>query len=368
MKEGIKLLAALLVLALVSCQQSSGIVGQITDANNMTIYFDQISLDNTTQSLDQTTSDASGNFNLTIPEGLSKGMYRVRIGAKSIELLLDGSEKSIKINGSLQGLDKFEHTVEGSQLTQQYLDPMKKFVSKEWNVQQLTEYIKGDSEALPATHLAMKVFQARTAYLDVHKAVLEKVNKSDLVGTPIAITYGSTVSQLDAQKRREDALKKIQVGQPAPEIALNNPDGKVMKLSDLKGQVVLIDFWASWCGPCRKANPHVVEMYDKYKKDGFTVFSVSLDGMDSRTKKRYNGDESQIKMQLDRSKEKWLAAIKQDNLKWDYHVSDLKKWESEAAAEYGVRSIPQTFLVGKDGLIAAVNPRYDLEQQIQKNI
>jgi len=281
---------------------------------------------------------------------------------------LDGSESSIGIEGNLKELSRYGYSVTGSKLTSDYLEPMKKFVAKEMNANQLMEYVKNEAAPLPAMHMAMKVFQARTNYLDVHKEVLKKVNASDLVGSAAATAYGSIVSQLDTQKRREDSMNKIKVGQPAPEIALEDPNGKLMKLSDLKGQVVLIDFWASWCGPCRKANPHVVEMYDKYNKDGFTVYSVSLDGLDTRTKNRYGGNESQIKVQMDRSKERWLAAIEKDNLKWNYHVSDLKKWESIAAAEYGVRSIPQTFLVGKDGLIAAVNPRYNLEEEIKKHI
>lgn len=122
---------------------------------------------------------------------------------------------------------------------------------------------------------------------------------------------------------------------PAPEIAQTDTAGVVRKLSDLKGKIVLIDFWASWCGPCRKENPNVVAAYKKYRDKGFEIFSVSLD----------------------QDKSRWMAAIQQDGLIWANHVSDLKFWQNEAAGKYGVSSIPKTVLLDRNGIITDHNLR-----------
>lgn len=133
----------------------------------------------------------------------------------------------------------------------------------------------------------------------------------------------------------------LNIGDKAPDIVAQSAQGKQLKLSDLKGKMVLIDFWASWCGPCRRENPTVVEAYKNYKDEkfqngkGFTVYSVSLD----------------------KSKEAWEQAIADDYLVWDNHVSDLKGWQSKYAAIYGIRSIPMNFLLDGDGIIVAKNLR-----------
>lgn len=126
----------------------------------------------------------------------------------------------------------------------------------------------------------------------------------------------------------------VTVGQAAPEISLNNPEGQPVSLSSLRGKYVLIDFWASWCGPCRQENPNVVRMYNKFKGKNFEIFGVSLD----------------------KSKEKWVEAIQKDQLSW-VHVSDLQYWQSAGAQAYGVQSIPATFLIDPSGKVIAKNLR-----------
>lgn len=163
-------------------------------------------------------------------------------------------------------------------------------------------------------------------------------------GHGLSIEFGKMYSDL---YNREDPAGSMEfaskirmmegsrIGKPAPEIVQNNPDSIPLKLSDLKGKVVLIDFWASWCGPCRRENPNVVNLYNIYKDKGFDVFSVSLD----------------------RSRDAWLKAINDDGLIWKNHVSDLKHWGNEAAQLYGVTSIPRTILLDREGKVIAENLR-----------
>ncbi|MDL2309335.1 AhpC/TSA family protein [Bacteroidales bacterium OttesenSCG-928-B11] len=161
--------------------------------------------------------------------------------------------------------------------------------------------------------------------MELHKSVVEALHTQ----------YPTNKTVENKYKQINSPAVSTSIGAKAPEIAFSNPEGKVMKLSDLRGKYVLIDFWASWCGPCRRENPHVVSMYNKYKDKGFDVFSVSLD----------------------RTKDAWVKAIETDKLTWPNHVSDLKHWASEAAKIYGVNSIPATFLVDKEGRIIAKNLR-----------
>ncbi len=158
-------------------------------------------------------------------------------------------------------------------------------------------------------------------------------------------------SGLNQQQQREiqqqQKLKDlgIEIGLPAPDLNFKDVNNKPLKLSSLKGKIVLLDFWASWCRPCRVENPHVVELYKKYKSKGFTVYSVSLD----------------------QKREQWINAISKDELVWTNHVSDLQGWRSAAGAIYGINSIPQTFLIDRNGNIAATNLRgLDLEKKVKE--
>ena len=130
-----------------------------------------------------------------------------------------------------------------------------------------------------------------------------------------------------------ERMKAVDIGQPYTDFALPTPDGSTLAVSDVhQGKVMLIDFWASWCGPCRRANPEVVAIYSEYKDKGFEILGVSLD----------------------RDEASWKKAIEDDKLTWP-HISDLKYWNSEGAELYGVPAIPHTVLVDREGKIIAKN-------------
>lgn len=150
---------------------------------------------------------------------------------------------------------------------------------------------------------------------------------------------------LVTMKRKIDMAGSFVTGAVAPDFTQNNTEGTPMKLSDLRGKVVLVDFWASWCGPCRRENPNVIKVYEKYKDQGFDVLGVSLD----------------------KKKDAWLKAIKKDELPW-HQVSDLKGWKNEVAQLYSVSSIPHTLLLDKEGRILARNLRGEQLEEVLSEI
>ena len=173
---------------------------------------------------------------------------------------------------------------------------------------------------------------SREINLRVKKAELEKTNLAKH-------------EAIIEQQKQEMINSGIEIGKEAPELNFPSINGHNISLSSLKGKIVLLDFWASWCGPCRKENPFVVSLYNKYKDKGFDIYSFSLD----------------------KKKEKWGQAIKQDGLIWNNHVSDLMGWQSVGASKYMIRSIPQTFLIDKNGKIIDIGLRgVQLEKRLKE--
>ena len=295
------------------------------------------------------TINEKGNFEIegTVPV---MDYYVLRIGDSHVNLIIR-DKSDIKIYGDGAKLNSFVNIVnsEESSNLYKYVQTLNQWTNRS---NQATAEIKANPAKGDSINTLLKSefqkFQAETKSFITRNpnspalfAALSGINAQADFGT-----YESVVKQLIssfggspkiqsleknylALKAQMQANDKLAPGKEAPDFEEVMPDGSSMKLSDLRGKVVLLDFWASWCGPCRRENPHVVELYEKYKEKGFTIMSVSLD----------------------KDKQRWLDAIEKDNLSWPYHVSDLKFWSSKAARLYGVSGIPFTVLIDQEGKI-----------------
>jgi peroxiredoxin len=199
--------------------------------------------------------------------------------------------------------------------------------------------IESNTDINPSvTALLLSLLSPQTEYqyiVDQLKKCLEADPNSGFIQRFAAQYQIGTNNQQPQQQQPEQAEQGLAIGSIAPAISQPSPTGQNIPLSSLKGKYVLIDFWASWCKPCRMENPNVVRTYNQFKDKGFEVYSVSLD----------------------KSKDAWIKAINDDGLAWSGHVSDLMAWQSVPARDYGVRGIPATYLIDPQGVIIAKNLR-----------
>jgi len=347
--------------------------GTVKNVPTKTLYLEKLSMQKITV-IDTAQIDGAGNFHLS--STAEKGFYRLRVDNNHIWLMLLESKAykatlnydnplDYKISGTEEN-DAFEAGVKLVTESQIKLQNMKaafqqqqgqgasvevlQKMANEIDQIQLgleTEMKKRASEAKdPLLALYYTSFLRMDKYADENKRMVERMQKeipNSSYTQEMVTQYNTMLQQLKAQEAGKNAEAATAIGAVAPDLAFSSPDGKVIKLSDLRGKIVLVDFWASWCRPCRMENPNVVAAYKKFKDKGFTIYSVSLD----------------------QDAAKWKGAIQQDGLEWPNHVSDLKGWQSAAAMMYGVQGIPAQFLLDKDGKIVAKNLRGEqLEEKL----
>ena len=351
----------LLTGALLSCGSGGAAAGAkatfggtISDAANVSVHFEQFNMSRANHIVGSAQLDANGNFEIELPEGFENALYRMRLGASKVIFPAAGGESNISINGDVNSLKNYNFEMSGSNHAEKYINVLRSWKAGKMSIPDIPNELEA-LDPVSAMAAAITIGGKSKGFLNLHELTYDRLEKAEMT-SPYSTDYLAYINSiknppapkqqqvLPAQRKRP--ASKFNVGDIAPDIALASPDGKNYSLAQLKGQVVLLDFWASWCGPCRRENPAVVKVYDKYKDQGFTVFSVSLDG----------------------STDRWKKAIAQDKLAWPYHVSDLKKWGSAPARQYGVSSIPKTFMIDRDGKIASIGLRgaHAIEAELKK--
>lgn len=363
------------VILLAACNMAGGndkyvVEGTIKNHPSKTVFLEKLTLQKIIV-VDSAAVDDKGAFKM---QGVSeKGFYRIKLDENvawffllepakyNVSIDLKAEENPFKISGSKEN-DEFQEAVTKINNAQQELQlaNYNYRANRDMNLApQLQAQLQAAAKKVEdvclqgaknakSPYVAM-FYITNTPLNEYEKQTLEVIERMEKEIPNASYTkdmrnmHAQYVEQLKAAEAQKQTTEVVGIGKPAPEIDLKTPDGKSIKLSSLKGKVVLIDFWASWCGPCRVEMPNVVAAYNKFKSKGFTVYSVSLD-------KDMNA---------------WKNAITALNMPWENHVSDLKFWQCEAAVRYGVNGIPATYLLDREGVIVATNLRGPaLEQKL----
>ncbi len=368
-------------------EEKQTIAGQIPDAAGKTIIAQVYNVDKWLQ-LGQATLDAQGNFNIKLPK--EAFIVQLVVEQSAVPIVLGGDDSvyvrcdfplmmnNFKIS-NIEDADALNKMVAlNAKFNDNYKDQMAQLSNLQAGAESdalmkslqlgkkpMEDYavsFLNEKPGSPVAQLfAMQLFPDmglenwNLAYGDVLKNVLEayiqkypEARFTRGLENNLSAWTDSYEQTINAEKRKSfygNLDRNVEIGSPAPDIWMDMVNGGDMKLSDLKGKYVLIDFWASWCGPCRKENPNVVRLYRKYKDKGFTVFSVSLDDNAAN----------------------WKSAIEKDELEWPYHVSDLLKWNSIVVQLYKFDGIPHTVLIDKKGTIIGKNLRgMELENKLKE--
>jgi len=366
---------ALPVILIAACSNTNSnslgfeLKGKLGNAHGDTLYLEQMATDGL-KSLDTAVLNENGEFTMN-PSIKEIGFYRLKASDKNFATFIFDADQKVTVTGDVADLGN-SYNVEGSpdsklfwEVNQASAKNYKKRDSLQKTFQAFVTITKMDSLRIDSMSNALE--KPYTELVNAHNEYL----KNFIANNPTSFASLAAIQQLqpeefmDSYIKLDDGLfskypnsqyikafhdgvsatKKLAIGTMAPEITMNTPDEQPLSLSSLKGKIVLIDFWASWCGPCRAENPNVVKAYTKYKSKGFDVFSVSLD----------------------KDMDKWKMAIEADKLSWKNHVCDFKYWQSPVIALYNFNSIPSNVLIDKDGKILAKNLRgEDLEKKLEQ--
>jgi peroxiredoxin len=340
--------------------------GSFTNSNGEMIFLEKL-LPKGPVTVDSTTVNDKGEFEFEnyVPK---IGFYRIKVNPQNFAMLVLDSADRVNVTGDIKDLGS-TYKAEGSPETKLFLEYADIVKRRDLRLDSLNklfmsmvEPVKMDSAKVDAIS---KSFEA--PYNNIvnpsNEALVKKISENTgMYSSIMAIQPLEPDKYADLYKALDEGLSKkfasdknirmfhemvermfsTAIGQTAPDIVLPSPDGKEIALSSLKGKVVLIDFWASWCGPCRREMPNVVKAYAKFKDKGFEIFGVSLD----------------------QEKDRWVEAIAKDHITWP-QVSDLQQWNSVVVKQYNIQGIPYTVLLDKEGKIIAKNLRgAELEEKL----
>jgi peroxiredoxin len=323
--------------------------GAISGAENSEIYF-QIVESKGVKGIDTITAGPNGEYSFEYVSSIPE-YYRVGTNEQnSFYLILEPGENA-EINAKAQNLFKTFEIIEAPEECHRMkemngITGMMDSINMILQASQMNKDQGMFQNALiEYDNLSVKMNRDIKAYINKKPASLSALAALQNLNFDEEFDYYlKVVNALDGIANGNDIydnmasqilnMRKVAVGSMAPEITLPQPNGEVISLSDFRGQYVLIDFWASWCGPCRRENPNVKKVYEKYHSKGFEILGVSLD----------------------KAMQPWLNAIGQDGLEWR-HVSDLKFWQSSVVPDYQITGIPHTVLVDPNGVIVAKNLR-----------